>query len=454
MAEAFEVDGAVPPTWIRAGLIGALAWGVPILATVIATPIVIRTIGTREFGLFVAINGIVLSLASINLARPLTVGLAGDGLGAAPRGPVVPGEVASAASGPDDAGPDDAGPEAATILAWSLVCGLGAAAVVLVAVGAGLGGLLVASDVASTGAQVLGLAVVGVVVLALYNGATGLLPGVHRVGLGALLVAAAGCATSAGYVVAARRWGTASSMLAWLFVVLAVGTVAHVAVAHRFGVRVLDRHALRFGSVRRAWPAMAPFVWAQVVGGVVNVAERVGLARVGGLDELARFAPPQLLVVAGLGALGAVVGAMVPRVARLWADGDVDDLVAWNRRTRLLFGAAASAAGVAMVAVGPWLLDRWLDGTIHVDHLDLVPFALWLAAYAVMTPGIAVADATGAPWLNVWLVAAAVVLMLAVGLPAMSAWGAAGVAVGRASLLPLVLVHAHLVDRHLRPTPT
>ena len=74
MAEAFEVDGTPPPTWIRSGLIGALAWGVPILATVVATPIVIRTIGTREFGLFVAINGIVLSLASINLARPLTVG--------------------------------------------------------------------------------------------------------------------------------------------------------------------------------------------------------------------------------------------------------------------------------------------------------------------------------------------------------------------------------------------
>lgn len=438
MAEAFEVDGTAPPPWIRTGLIGALAWGVPVLATVIATPIVIRAIGTREYGLFVAINGIVLSLASINLARPLTVGLAGDGLGtAAPDGGAAPGR--------------GRGPQAATILAWSLVCGLGAAVVVLLAVGAGLGHLLVATDVASTGAQVLGLAVVGVVVLALYNGATGLLPGVHRVGLAAVLVAVAGCATSAGYVVAARRWGTASSMLAWLFLVLALGTVAHVGVAHRLGVRVLDRHALRVDAVRRAWPAMAPFVWAQVVGGVVNVLERVGLARVGGLDELARFAPPQLLVVAGLGALGAVVGAMVPRVARQWADGDVDDLVAWSRRTRLVFGAGAAAAGAAMVAVGPWLLDRWLDGTIHVSHLDLVPFALWLAAYAVMTPGIALADATGAPWLNVWLVAAAVVLMAAVGLPAMAAWGAAGVAVGRAALLPLVLVHAHLVDRHLRP---
>jgi O-antigen/teichoic acid export membrane protein len=433
MAEAFEVDGMAPPTWIRSGLIGALAWGVPVLATVIATPIVIRAIGTREFGLFVAVNGIVLSLASINLARPLTVGLAGTGLG----------------SGDGEGG---TGPGAATVLAWSLVCGLGAAVLVLLAVGAGLGGLLVASDVASTSAHVLGLAVVGVVVLAVYNGATGLLPGVHRVGLGALLVAAAGCATSAGYVVAARRWGTASSMLAWLFIVLAVGTAAHVATAHHLGVRVLDRHALRFGAVRRAWPSMAPFVWAQVVGGVVNVLERVGLARVGGLDELARFAPPQLLVVAGLGALGAVVGAMVPRVARLWSDGGLDELAAWNRRTRLAFGGAAAAGGVAMVAMGPWLLDRWLDGTIQVDHLDLVPFALWLAAYAVMIPGIAVADSTGAPWLNVWLVAAAVVLMAAVGLPAMAAWGAAGVGVGRAALLPLILVHAHLVDRHLRPT--
>ncbi|MEZ5178578.1 MAG: hypothetical protein R2746_09940 [Acidimicrobiales bacterium] len=38
-----------------------------------------------------------------------------------------------------------------------------------------------------------------------------------------------------------------------------------------------------------------------------------------------------------------------------------------------------------------------------------------------MTPGIALADATGAPWLNVWLVAAAVGLMVVVGLPAMAA---------------------------------
>lgn len=309
--------------------------------------------------------------------------------------------------------------------------------------------MLVTADVTSSGAQVLGLAVVGVVVLALYNGATGLLPGIHRVGTAAALVAAAGCATSAGYVVAAHRWGTASSLLAWLFVVLAAGTAAHVLLAHRLGVQVLDRHALRLRTVRGAWPAMAPFVWAQVLGGVVNVLERVGLARTGGLDELARFAPPQLLVVAGLGALAAVVGAMVPRVAQLWSARDHEELRAWVRRTRLAFAAAAALGGVAMVAVGPWLLDRWLDGTITVSRGDLVPFALWLLAYAVMTPGIALADATEAPWLNVWLVAAAVILMAVVGLPAMSAWGAAGVGVGRAALLPLVLVHAHLVDRHV-----
>ncbi|MEZ5178580.1 MAG: hypothetical protein R2746_09950 [Acidimicrobiales bacterium] len=206
MAEAFEVDGAAPAPWIRTGAIGAMAWGLPVLATVIATPVVLRTIGTHEYGLFVAINGIVLSLASINLARPLTVGLAGEGLGARPE------EDAAAAPGPD----------AATILAWSLVCGVGAALAVVLAVGAGLGGSISGDEVGSSSGPLLGLAVVGAVVLAVYNGATGLLPGIHRVGLAGALVAVAGCATSAGYVVAARHWGTASSMLAWLFLVLAL----------------------------------------------------------------------------------------------------------------------------------------------------------------------------------------------------------------------------------------
>ncbi|MEZ5178579.1 MAG: hypothetical protein R2746_09945 [Acidimicrobiales bacterium] len=74
-------------------------------------------------------------------------------------------------------------------------------------------------------------------------------------------------------------------------------TVAHVGIKYRLGVcGCWTATRSRVDVVRRAWPAMAPFVWAQVVGGVVNVLERVGLARTGGLDELARFAPPQLLV--------------------------------------------------------------------------------------------------------------------------------------------------------------
>ncbi len=342
------------------------AWIAPITATVIATPFVLHRIGPAEYGLYAIVLGLVVSMATLGMSRPLAVSTAGGA---------------------------SAGARRATV--WGIVLAVGGC--LAVALLAALLPLrwLVGTDVDPGHARLTLLAgafaVLGTALMSTVSGRA--LGGSRFVAVG-LITATIGIATSLGYVAIAATRGTAAALVLWNGSVACLGAFLFLRAGRNRRpsgtptAKPSDEHSVEP-------PSMWPFVIVQVAGNLAIVIERVGLGATSGLDAVTVFVVPHTMVLTLHAGLLWLTAPLLTRAVHLMRAGNGEGLEQTYCAASRLGAAVALFGGVTLAVLGHGVLDRWLGGD---SVLASGPF-LVLIIYAVGLPLTVVpwniADATG-----------------------------------------------------------
>jgi O-antigen/teichoic acid export membrane protein len=393
------------------------AWLAPILATVIATPFVLRHIGAIEYGLFSVVLGLVVSIAAMGMSRPLAISTAAGG----------DADVRRSAT-------------------WGIALAVAGALVVAVLAAVMPLTWLIGDQVDLNHARLAILAgSFAVLGTALMSTASGRVIGVSRFVAVGSIAATLGVATSVGYVTVASLGGLAIALVLWNGVVACVGGLLFVLAGRR-------RHHEE-APVGSSEPATGPetlslwpFVVVQLAGNLAIVIERVGLAATTGLEAVTVFVVPHTMVLTLHAGLVWLTAPLLTHVVHLVRADDQVGLGRVYRRASRVGLAAAVFGGATLVVLGHDLLDRWLGGLSVMGRGPFLILTIYAFALPLTVVAWTVAEATGNARENAYvgLIWLTVVVLGAV----MSEWfGVRATVVARAAVVLTLPLYIRRVER-------
>ena len=180
------------------------------------------------------------------------------------------------------------------------------------------------------------------------------------------------------------------------------------------GVPALVSLVCTWWVLDRGWPALRPR-WSLVRwAGLHDLAGRSGWFLVLAVAGAAAYQTDSLVVSAVLGAasagvysvamrlFGLISQVLYPALAQLWpafseafGRGDVHWVVSRFRRSMVLSGAVAGAAGLGVVVIGPAVVSLWLGPDLAPPRSLLVALAVWTAYSLATSPIVFLLNAAG-----------------------------------------------------------
>ncbi len=416
---------AAPPRsagWHIAGSIAA--WALPLLTTIVAMPLLWRSLGRDGYGVYILAAGYAGLAGSLGSMR-----------GAAQR------VSAGASSGH--------ALQAAIGGAYLAAIGTGGAALAgaMALAPAFLRLADIDPDASPATVTAFRLAAASALNVHLSHAARGVLIGLQRYDLYSAHITGATVVNTVGMVVLAAAGQQAPGLMAWLLASTLFSAVAAVALVRMAsGVRPTQswpdgQAVLRFG---------ATIVATEAVLNLYVLAERTLLTRAMGVGAVAEYTIPLGLASALQNAMAAGAVVLLPRAGAAWARGDTAALrVMYTRAVKVILlvavGGSAVIAGGAETFVGWWIDPQFGRVTAGTVAVLLAAFAVNAAA----TPMWLLGEGAGQPLRNTAFSAALAAIGVGAAVMLAPSEGALGLAWARGLGMLAVPVFIVAGERHL-----
>ncbi|MEP6947035.1 MAG: hypothetical protein ABJA02_14030 [Acidobacteriota bacterium] len=408
---------------INNSIFSVMSWFTPIVIGFVATPLIVRHLGNREYGLYAVILGFISYSFSFGVGKILTKYIA---------------EYRAS-------GENEKIGEVVSSTFW-LSIGLALAGSIVVAFGA----RFIASEVLSLppdqqrmGEIGLYLACAAIIATILSQIFQYILQGLHRFGSYVILTNISGVLLNIGNVaLAVYGYGTVA-LLTWNFIALCIMGAAFAFDA----VRHLPEFTLRPRFRSNAWPNVlryaANIILYQVFANVLLAFERGWILRKFGAEAATFYVIPMTLAIYMHSIIGSSLIAVFPAFNELLADrAKLAEL--YRKATKLLIAAVCLFATL-LIAGGYPLLRAWINEDIATRGYPILIIHVLTFSFSAVTIMVwQLAESYRAPIFNtiamlIWTVVA---IPLMVGLA--DNWNIEGVAIARlvgvAATVPFLLI--------------
>lgn len=327
----------IPSNLLRNVVGGVLSWFLPLVVTVVVTPLVVHSVGIEAYGVYALALGYANTVGALNIAQGLVRELAAFGQ---PEDALWRGRLTSSA------------------LVLSAVVGAVGTIVLLIGVAPYATASLDAGPLHPLGVTALFLAVATVPLTLLTQTARAVAQGMHRFDVAAWLTAGSGVLAGVGMGVIVVRGGGVVALLNWNIVV----NVLLVAAAFAL-LQPLLGYRLGLPS-SRAMVSLARFsgmtTGSQILTSLWVLTERSMLAHYVGLEGVALFVVPLLIGAYLQNGVGSATLVLMPVASHLDARDQQDMLKSVYWRATKVVALIVVCATVTLVATSRSLLGLWL----------------------------------------------------------------------------------------------
>lgn len=327
----------IPSNLLRNIVGGVLSWFLPLVVTIVVTPLVVHRIGIEMYGVYALALAYANTVGTLNIAQGLVRELAAFSLAkdAAWRGRLT-----------------------TSALALSVVVGAAGTTVLLLGVRPYARASLDAGPLYPLGVTALFLAVATVPLTLLSQAVRAVAQGMHRFDVAAWLTAGSGVVAGIGMGVIVARGGGVVALLNWNIVVNLLLVVAAFAM-----LRPLLGHRLGAPS-GRAVVGLARFsgmtTTSQILTALWILSERTMLALYVGAEGVALFVVPLLIGAYMQAGVGSATLVLMPVASQLDARDHKDVLRAVYWRATKVVALIVVCATVTLIAASRSLLGLWL----------------------------------------------------------------------------------------------
>lgn len=408
---------------ITNSIFSLLSWFLPIVIGFIATPMIVKSLGNRDYGLYAVILGFVSYSFTFGVGRILMKYVA-EYRGSGESDKI--GEVASATF-------------------W-LSLGIALSGTLIVVFSAKFivsEVLYLPADQQEVGVVGLYLACAAIIATMLSQIFQFILQGLNRFGSYSLLTNISGVLLNIGNVTLALLGYGIVPLLMWNFVALTIMAAA-------FGydaVRNLPEFSIRPNFRSKAWPAVLRYgsniVLYQVFGNILLAFERAWIVRKFGPETATFYIIPMMLAIYMNGIIGSALVVLFPTVNELL--GDRERLTELYHKASKLMVAIICLLSTMLICGGRPLLQLWINDEMATrSYSILVLHVLTFSLIAGMMMVWQLAEGFRAPSYNtlatfMWSLVAIPLMILTA-----DAWNIEGIAfsrlVGVAVTMPLLFV--------------
>lgn len=397
----------------------ALAWMLPILIGFIATPILVRNLGSTEYGIFAIVLGFISYSFTFGIGKV--------------TGKYVP-EFQAAGE------PEKVTQVISATFWFSLLIGVvGAVALALCTPFLVTDVLLVSADLQQKAIYALYIAGATGLIVMLSQVFQFVLQGLHRFDNYAALTNLSSLVVGVGNIILARNGFGVVELLVWNLVTIAfVGLLFYIRAKHLLPSMSLSTWAPRdlLSAVVRYGGSIILY---QIFANVLFIFERAWVMRKFGADALTYYFVPMLLAIYMHGFVSSIVQALFPVVNELLNDRErVIDL--YRRGNRIVLAIVVFSV-TNFVVCGALFLRLWVSPELaDQSYALLVPHGLTFGVIALGVIAFQLAEAYRFPGVNVIMTGAWMAIAIPLMILTADRWQSEGVAWSRFVAAAIVAV--------------